>query len=384
MKTTKLWALSAFLCLLMVSLMACATSTTPGQNTTPAASPAGTTSSPTPKATASAGQVSFAGKTITIILSSNPGGGSDTIARIYAKFLGQYLPGKPSVIVRSMPGGAHLIGTNYAYRAKPDGLTLYTGSGPAKTNQIFGVKGVEYDLTKMTAFVASAGSYLFYLGSGVVDKPENVLNAKGLVWGYSSAPGSPTGMILCAQDFLKLPITKFVFAYESAADSRRAVLSGEINFTAGATPGLVSSGGVAGDIMPLFHTGVVDDKGKVVRDPVVPNVMTLEELHRALYGKPVPNGPAYQTYNAISAAISGFQYSLHLPPKTPEDIIRAYIEASRKMVQDQAFKKSASSLTEADFLVGLEVDKAFKELMAVQPDQLEWFKKLAESKGLTF
>ena len=57
----------------------------------------------------------------------------------------------------------------------------------------------------------------------------------------------------------------------------------------------------------------------------------------------------------------------NLAPNTPDNIIQAYIAASKQMVQDPDFKKLASTLTESPFQVGTAVDQAFKKLMAVKP-----------------
>src|SRR5205823_3385292 len=47
--------------------------------------------------------VSFRDKTITVIVASSSGGGTDTSARVIAPLLANRLPGKPTVIVRNIP-----------------------------------------------------------------------------------------------------------------------------------------------------------------------------------------------------------------------------------------------------------------------------------------
>jgi tripartite-type tricarboxylate transporter receptor subunit TctC len=47
----------------------------------------------------------YAGKTVRIVVGSSAGGGYDTYARAIAPFLGEHLPGKPTVVVQNMPGG---------------------------------------------------------------------------------------------------------------------------------------------------------------------------------------------------------------------------------------------------------------------------------------
>src|SRR6476659_6553268 len=69
--------------------------------------------------------VNYAGKTLTIINSNAVGGAASLEARVYASFLPNYLPGRPTVIVRDMPGATNQIAWGYIYeRAQPDGLTM--------------------------------------------------------------------------------------------------------------------------------------------------------------------------------------------------------------------------------------------------------------------
>ena len=57
----------------------------------------------------------YEGKTITIIVSGGPGGGNDRMARLLQKFLPQYIPGKPVIIVQNMPGAGGVLVANHIY-----------------------------------------------------------------------------------------------------------------------------------------------------------------------------------------------------------------------------------------------------------------------------
>ncbi|MBI2858542.1 MAG: hypothetical protein HYX90_05630, partial [Chloroflexi bacterium] len=152
----KLWVPGLVLILALLAACASATTTpkptpTPSPSPTPkpttAASPSPTAKpaiSPTAKPTAA--PVSFAGKAITIVVPFAPGGGGDLAGRLYGKFLSNLLPGKPSVVVRNMPGGAATIGANFVYAAKPDGLTAMVAGGSVPLNQLVGLDAVKYDV----------------------------------------------------------------------------------------------------------------------------------------------------------------------------------------------------------------------------------------------
>jgi tripartite-type tricarboxylate transporter receptor subunit TctC len=64
----------------------------------------------------------FAGKTVIIYVPVAPGGGYDTYARLVAGHIGKHLPGRPTVIVKNMPGaGGILLDAYLTTSASKDG-----------------------------------------------------------------------------------------------------------------------------------------------------------------------------------------------------------------------------------------------------------------------
>lgn len=69
----------------------------------------------------------YAGRTITFIVGTGPGGGYDLYARLVAQYMPQYIPGKPSLIIQNMPGTAGVNAANYVYNiASKDGSVIAT------------------------------------------------------------------------------------------------------------------------------------------------------------------------------------------------------------------------------------------------------------------
>ena len=67
----------------------------------------------------------YAGKQITLIVGSTPGGGYDTQARLVARHIGRHIPGNPTVIVQNMPAAGSLAATNHMFNIAPkDGSTI--------------------------------------------------------------------------------------------------------------------------------------------------------------------------------------------------------------------------------------------------------------------
>jgi len=70
-------------------------------------------------------EADLAGKTVTIVVGFGAGGGYDSFARLAADHLGQFLPGKPTVIVENMPGGGGRRSLVYMATAAPrDGTAI--------------------------------------------------------------------------------------------------------------------------------------------------------------------------------------------------------------------------------------------------------------------
>ena len=107
----------------------------------------------------------YKGKTITWICPFSPGGGYDTWARAMAPAV-QRLTGA-TVVVKNMPGGSSLVGSNYMYtKAKPDGLTIaITQSFTMVIDYLFENPAVKYDFKKFTWLGRlSTDDYVFSVG----------------------------------------------------------------------------------------------------------------------------------------------------------------------------------------------------------------------------
>jgi tripartite-type tricarboxylate transporter receptor subunit TctC len=95
------------------------------------------------------GEAFYKGKTIRIMVGSTAGGFYDRWARLFAKYMGKYIPGQPEIIAQNMPGAGSVIAANHVYNvAKPDGLTLVMPLNSLYVDQLVGRKEVQFDLRK--------------------------------------------------------------------------------------------------------------------------------------------------------------------------------------------------------------------------------------------
>jgi tripartite-type tricarboxylate transporter receptor subunit TctC len=56
-------------------------------------------------------------KTLTLVISSSPGGGYDGYGRMLARYMSRYLPGNPTFVLNHMPGAGGARATSYLYNA---------------------------------------------------------------------------------------------------------------------------------------------------------------------------------------------------------------------------------------------------------------------------
>lgn len=88
----------------------------------------------------------YAGQQIRVVVASGPAGGFDTYARLLARHMGEFIPGKPSFVVQNMAGAGGLRATNYIAKVAPkDGLTIGALHPGTVKAPLMGQGGADFD-----------------------------------------------------------------------------------------------------------------------------------------------------------------------------------------------------------------------------------------------
>src|SRR5215469_15506929 len=67
----------------------------------------------------------YRGRQISWILSADAGGGYAAYAHAFASYFADHIPGKPTIVIRHMPGGGGLRAMNWLFAVAPrDGSTI--------------------------------------------------------------------------------------------------------------------------------------------------------------------------------------------------------------------------------------------------------------------
>src|SRR6202790_1150868 len=153
------------------------------------------TASAAAQAQAAGPPISFAGKQIRLLVGFSPTGfGYDTYARLLARHLGQYLPGRPSVVVLNKPGAGSLNLANYIYNVAPrDGTEIaIVCRGVAADPMLNGnASNAMFDATRFT-WLGSMNNEVsgFYIRQpGPAATLEDILAGRNLKVGATGAGG---------------------------------------------------------------------------------------------------------------------------------------------------------------------------------------------------
>ena len=89
----------------------------------------------------------YSGKTVTVMVPSGLGGTLGIYGRLVSEHLGDHIPGKPTVIIQSRPGGGGTQGAAYAYNAAPkDGTYVAQVLAPSVLAPL--LRSVKFDASK--------------------------------------------------------------------------------------------------------------------------------------------------------------------------------------------------------------------------------------------
>lgn len=321
----------------------------------------------------------FGGKTIEFVIPFPTAGGSDVWARFFAPFLQEALPGKPTVVVKNVPGGGSITGTNqFVQRAKPDGLSILGTSGSTQLPYLLDDPRVRYELKELIPVLVSPTGGVVYVNPTLgAQSARDIAKLRGKKMKYGSqGPTSLDLVPVLAFEIMGLDVDP-VFGL-ARGPARVAFERGEslIDYqTSSAYLRNVVPLIKAGKAVPLFSWGVLNDKGEFVRDPTFPDLPHFAEAYETAYGKK-PSGTAYEAFKAFVVAGYAAQKPIFLPKGTPKDIVDTYVQALDKVVKTPAFKeKAGDELGDYEQAVGPAAQEAVKVALSIDPQAKAWVRE---------
>ncbi len=288
----------------------------------------------------------YAGKTVTYIIATNPGGNYDAYGRLIGRHLEEKL-GADKVIFKNLPGAGHIVGANSLYAADPDGLTIGTFNTGLIYAQILQRQGIEFDLNAFEWIGKAAADprVMVLSNNSGMSSFEDLLNSEEkklfAASGVGSASYTETKMLA---DGLELNI-EMIPGYQGN-EGEMAMMRGEVIGQVGSLSSLqpfIDAGNgflaiaIGGDAEPKAMDFATTDKGR--------SIISLIEAMSAL--------------GRLTAA----------PPGTPEDRVETLRAAYMAVMEDEDFLAEAAKLNlPVEPAPGEEVEKLVKAALQQSPE----------------
>jgi tripartite-type tricarboxylate transporter receptor subunit TctC len=309
----------------------------------------------------------YKGKTVTVVIGARLTGSLSIAAQLVTRHLGKYIPGNPTVILRQMPGGAHLVATGHVFNvAEPDGLTILAANPNVAMAELAKMSTVRFEVNKFQ-WLGSSGTdgALFSIRSDLPYKTYKDWMASGqeLVAGTTGPGSNAHDMPMLLKEFAGAKL-KLVTGYAANGDIQLAVERKEADsWSALATT--IKLGIERGTVRALVRS----------RTPV-PGFNHLpvdEELTKEPVGKAL-------------MAIRGIPQSIGRPfgvrPEVPKDRVAMLREAFAKTIKDPEFiAEGKTAKIDMEFITAEFVTKAFQEMMKQPPQVLDAMNKYLKVGG---
>ncbi len=302
----------------------------------------------------------YEGKKITIIVGFAPGGGYDRMARLLIRHLPKYIPGKPTFIVKNIPGGSSMIAANRLYNLeKPDGCTIGTINRGLPIAQLLKVRGANFDLRKFS-----------WIGSTSVDTNvlctrydlpytsfEDVKNTKQTLHMATGGPMTTSFQYgILVKTFLELNMN--MVTYTNMANALLAVERKEAD-------GVTST---YSSLRPLIERKLIRPLLRArISQQGIENLPVDEELIESKVGK---------TLLGMLAVTNKFGRPYVAPPKVPADVMKILTDAFEKVSKDPKLIKDAEkAMMPVEYVTAEDALESINYLLNQPDDIVEEFGK---------
>jgi tripartite-type tricarboxylate transporter receptor subunit TctC len=323
----------------------------------------------------------YKGRQVNLIIGYGPGGGYDITARLLARYLGNHIPGHPTIVAQNMAGAGSMRAANYIYVSAPrDGSTFgVIGRDIPLIGLIGSNSSVQFDPRKFTWLGSSSSfaedAYVLIVRPGApVQSIAAARRAGGppLVLGGTGEGATDSDVPKILRDALGLNI-KQVLGYPDTPSIFLAVERGEVD---GRTFDLSAVKAAKPDwLKPGSGYRVLVQFARATRHPDLPDVPTAREL--AL------NDSARELIVFAEAPLLAMARPFAAPPGLPADRAQALQAAFLAAHRDPGFLSEAAKLGIDISPVGADdMRRGIEQLLRSSPATFDYMKKLmAAEKG---
>jgi tripartite-type tricarboxylate transporter receptor subunit TctC len=303
----------------------------------------------------------YKGKTVELIIPFYVGGGYDAYARLIARYLPSYLPGKPNIVSHNMPGAGGLTAVNYLYNSAPkDGTVVEAPPDNIALGQVMGEKNIQYDAAKFSWIgrIATSVNVFYSWQTSPIKKFDDLLQTQAIEGGTQGHAASIIYPQLL-QRFLGAKI-KLVSGFPGSNELDRAMERGEIelvikpwqSFKSGNSAAWLHDGKVnlLAQFAPVRHKDLAEL-------PSILEFMKTDEQKQLM---------------SIFLSPGEVGRSLIMPPGVPADRVAAFRKAFHEMIANTAIGTEADKIKiELDTLGGEDLQKMVEATFAIPEATLE-------------
>ena len=314
-----------------------------------------------------AAQGPYAGKVVTILIPSNPGGGIDAYSRLLARHIGKHIPGQPNVTVQNVPGAGGLRALNMLVgKSAHDGTVILNVNSGNLIHELMGEPGMDVSLRKLNWLGDISQSNpvdLTWPHSAIktIDDAKKTITRVGAT-GVGSSPAQ------IAWAFNALVGTKYhvILGYTGAGEYDLAIQRGELDGR-NVTSYTSYMAGVPEEIRPKLN--LLAQLG-IRKDPNVPAHVPL--LMDLVKGDPKKEATA----RLLSIAFASINRPFAVSPAVPAERVALLRQAFANTMKDPQFIAEAERM-HADLspTTGEQLEALVSEALSFPPDIVEILKE---------
>jgi tripartite-type tricarboxylate transporter receptor subunit TctC len=309
-------------------------------------------------ASAATAEEFYKGRAMTLIMSTDAGGGYASYANAIAPYLAAHIPGKPRLTVQYMPGAGGLRAINYLYSAAPkDGSVIGMVHSSVPFAPLYGLSAARFDPRKigwLGSIDETSGICVAWHTSGV--KSWQDMFSKGLVVGSSGAGSQMETLPLMLNKLFGTKI-KVISGYKGGNEVYLAMERGEVQGRCGS---LVSSINSTRPDWFAQKKVAVPVAIALERNPLFPDIPALSEFAKDERTK--------QILELVLAPMA-MDRPILAPPGVPEDRFRVLRAAFHAAVNDPEFLADAKKQRiEVHEVTGERVEQVLARAFAMPPE----------------
>ena len=298
-------------------------------------------------------QIDYPNRTVRIVIGFGAGGGTDTVARIFAQKLQDIIGG--TILIENKPGAAGRLAPDTVAKSTPDGYTLLGAAPGAFTIGTAIWEKIPYNIFNDFVPISMVADYPMVV---LVNKSHPAQTIAELVTWLKANPDkanypSPSPVFTVPIEHFKIktgaPAT--AISYRSSNESITSLLSGQTTFGFVETPVAV----------PQIASGKLRALAVTVpaRIPDLPDIPTLAEA-------------------GVAEVVAGTWFALLAPAGTPMPIVKKLEAAARQVAATDDFKARLKSLS------GTSVGGTADELAAQMKAEVQRWSAVVKAANIKF